>query len=502
MKPALVVALLLSASCACAAVKLPAVISDHMVLQADAPVAIWGWADANEEVKVEFAGQTKSTKTGADGKWQITLDKLQPSAQAQPLTVSATNKLTIQDVLIGEVWLASGQSNMAFQVSHTKQSQQEQAAANFPQIRMFTVTRSATPESMGDCGGEWTVCSPETVANFSAVAYFFGRELHQNLKTPVGLLHTSVGGTDIAAWTSEEVQLKIPELKAFIETWRQKDAAYDATQAKAEYAKKLAAWKTAAEEAKASGKSAPRKPAGPMQPRLTANYPAHLFEGRLKPLIPYTIRGGIWYQGEHNCGTIEDGLRYRLQMPLLISDWRTRWGSDFPFAWVQLPAYSKSGPGRAFVREAQLQALRVKNTGMIVTLDVGDANDNHPKNKQDVGRRLALWALGDVYAQKVPATSGPLPVGHEIRGSEVVVKFTHLENGLTANGELKGFVIAGEDKMWQPAQARIEGGTVVISSPAVPKPVAVRYAWDASPDCTLFNGTGLPASPFRTDDWN
>ncbi|MGV3660544.1 MAG: sialate O-acetylesterase [Prosthecobacter sp.] len=494
-----ILALLLSASCAAAAVRLPSVISDHMVLQAGKPLAIWGWADAGEEVKVELGGQQKTTKAGADGKWQLKLDPLQASEPPQTLTVSGTNSIKVGDVLVGEVWLASGQSNMAFKVERGKNAEQEVAAAKFSQIRMFTVTRGG--QDGGDCTGQWTVCSPETVGSFSAVAYFFGRELHQKLKLPVGLINASVGGTDIAAWTSMEVQEKVPELKAFLQEWRQKDASYDAAKDKAVYQKRLANWKINAEKAKAAGKPAPRKLSPPKQPRLSSNYPAYLFNGYIAPLIPYTFRGAIWYQGEHNCSTIEAGLLYRKQMPLLVSDWRTRWGGDFPFAWVQLPGYLKTGPGRAYVRDAQLEALSLKNTGMAVTLDVGDANDNHPKNKQDVGLRLATWALGEVYEQKVPATAGPLPAGHKIRGNEIVMSFKHTDGGLAAKGDLKGFVIAGEDKMWKPAQARIEGETVVISSPEIPKPAAARYAWDVSPEATLFNGAGLPASPFRTDDW-
>lgn len=494
-----IIALFLSASCAAAAVRLPAVISDHMVLQSGKSVAIWGWADAGEEVKVAFGGQQKTAKAGADGKWQVRLDSLKANEQPQKLTVSGSNSLEVNDVLVGEAWLSSGQSNMAFKVEHGKDAAQEIAAAKFPQIRMFTVTRGG--QNGGDCTGQWAVCSPETVPTFSAVAYFFGRELFQKLQVPVGLINASVGGTDIAAWTSMEVQEKVPELQPFLEEWRKKDATYDAAKDKAVYQKRLANWKINAEKAKAAGKPEPRRLSPPKQPRLSSNYPAYLFNGYIAPVIPYTITGAIWYQGEHNCADIPRGILYQKQMPLLVNDWRTRWGSDFPFAWVQLPGYLKTGPGRAYVRDAQLKALSLKNTGMAVTLDVGDANDNHPKNKQDVALRLAQWALGDVYEQKVPATSGPLPAGHKIKGGEVVMSFKHTEGGLTAKGDLKGFVIAGEDKVWKPAQAHIEGETVVISSPDVPKPAAARYAWDVSPEASLYNGAGLPASPFRTDDW-
>jgi hypothetical protein len=319
----------------------------------------------------------------------------------------------------------------------------------------------------------------------------------------VGLVHSSVGGTDSAAWTSEEAQLKIPDLKGQIEWWGKKDATYNAAQAKAAHEKQLAEWETAAKEAKAGGKEAPRKPAAPVLPALDNNRPANLFNGMIAPLIPFEVRGAIWYQGEHNTGSTESALRYRTQLPLLIEDWRTRWGSDFPFAWVQLPNLEKTGDGRPLVREAMLQTLKVKNTGMAVTVDIGDPMDNHPKNKQEVGRRLSLWALGAVYGQKVAATCGPLPDGHTIRSGEVLLSFKHADGGLVAkDGPLKGFVIAGEDKQWVKANARIDGDKVIVSHPDVKAPVAVRYAWAWNPDCNLCNGAGLPASPFRTDDWN
>ncbi len=483
-------------------VRLPSVISDHMVVQADTAVPLWGWAAPGEEVTVSLAGQTATAKADDKGKWTVKLENLKASDQPQVLSAKGMNTLTVNDVLVGQVWLASGQSNMELKVQRARDYEKEQAAAAHPLLRMYTVTRSAEPGKEEDCGGKWEVCSPETVGNFSAVAYFFGREIQETLKTPVGIVHSSVGGTDIAAWTSLDVQKKVPELKAFLAKWREQDKAYDARQAKEAYKTTLKNWEAAAAKAKEAGKTTPRKPAAPMQPRLNANYPAHLFNGRLAPLIPYAIHGAIWYQGEHNSSTPEEGVRYRKQLPLLINDWRARWGYDFPFAWVQLPGYASSGPGRPFVREAMLQTLRLKNTGMAVTLDIGDAHDNHPKNKQDVGHRLALWALGDVYGSKVPATSGPLLTGQQIRGGEIVVSFSHTEKGLKAHGGvLKGFVIAGEQREWKPATARIDGDKVIVSNPEVTSPVAVRYAWDVSPDCTLFNGAGLPASPFRTDDW-
>ncbi|HEX3655019.1 MAG TPA: sialate O-acetylesterase [Pirellulales bacterium] len=482
-------------------VKLPGIFSDHMVLQASAAVPVWGWAEPGENVTVSIAGQSQTCQADKDGKWTVKLSQLKPNDEPQTVTVQGKNTVTVNDVLVGEVWLASGQSNMAFLVSRGMNAEEEKSAANFPHLRMFTVTRSPQRTPQADCTGQWEACSPETVGNFSAVAYFFGRELHQRLGVAVGLINSSYGGTDIAAWTSLDAQSKSPELQAQIDKWVRADAAYDFAQAKATDEKQLAAWKKKVAQAKAAGKPAPRKPSQSGQPGQDPNFPANLYNGMIAPLIPYALRGAIWYQGEHNTSRLELAELYAQQLPLLVEDWRSRWGSDFPFAWVQLPNFERKD-FRPLVREAMLQSLRVKKTGMAVTVDIGEPNDNHPKNKQEVGRRLALWALGTVYGQKVPATSGPLPAGRKIRGSEVVLSFEHTDGGLVAKGgELKGFQIAGEDKVWKPAQAKIEGTEVVVSNPEVKQPVAVRYAWASNPDGNLYNGAGLPASPFRTDDW-
>jgi hypothetical protein len=453
-------------------------------------------------VTVTLAGQSQSARAGADGKWSLKLDKLTPTFTPQTLTVKGKNTLTVKDVLVGEVWLASGQSNMAFPVSRGQNAEQEKALANFPQLRMFTVRSAPRRAPQTDCEGTWAICSPDTVGSYSAVAYFFGRELHQKLGVPVGLINSSVGGTDIAAWTSEEVQMRIPALKDQIAQWKRNDDAYDAAAARATPEKQLAAWKERVEQAKAAGNRAPARPRLKTRPGLDANCPANLYNGMIAPLVPYALRGAIWYQGEHNTATEAKARLYPAQLPLLIEDWRTRWGTDFPFAWVQLPNFERKD-SRPLVREAMLNSLSVKNTGMAVTTDIGEPNDNHPKNKQEVGRRLSLWALGTVYdAQSVPATSGPLPSGHTIRDRDVVLRFQHTSGGLVAHGgELKGFLIAGADQQWKPASATIEGNTVVVSNSSVTQPVAVRYAWDSNPQGNLYNGAGLPASPFRTDDW-
>lgn len=482
-------------------VTLPALFSDHMVVQADVNVPVWGWAEAGEEVTISLAGQKVTTKTGEDGRWKTNLPPMKSQVEPLTLTVEGHNRLLIQDVLIGEVWLASGQSNMAFLFSRGEYPQAETDAAALPQIRMFTVKAQSTRTPQEHCEGTWQVASPETVQAFSAVAWFFGKDLHGRLKVPVGLIHSSWGGTDIAAWTSEEAQAQVPTLKKQMEDWAQKAAVFNADKAKADHAKRVTAWKAQLAKAKAEGKPLPRGPRAEVHPDVYQNRPGNLYNGMISPLLPYALRGAIWYQGEHNCATVEKATLYATQLPLMIQDWRARWGKELPFAWVQLPNFEQTSP-RPLVREAMLKSLSVPNTGMAVTIDVGEANDNHPKDKKTVGGRLALWALARVYAVDVPAWSGPLPAGHEVRSSDVVLSFDHAVNGLEARGgELKGFMIAGADKVWKTAQARIEGDKVRVSSAEVVTPVAVRFSWASNPDGNLFNGAGLPATPFRTDDW-
>jgi len=413
-------------------VRLPAIFSDHLVLQRDASVAVWGWAEPGEEVSVSVAGETKTAKASKDGKWMVKLAKLKAGGP-HTMTVKGKNTLTVNDVLVGEVWLGSGQSNMAMTVQSSKDFEQEKAAASFPQLRMFTVDRNPQRTPQSDCKGEWKLTTPENVGPFSAAAYFFGRELHQKLGVPVGLINSSYGGTDIAAWTSEDAQMKVPALKAAFEKWAKDDAAYDLEKAKANFEKQMAAWKEAAKKARAAQKEVPRSPRPPVQPRLNQNHPANLYNGMIAPILPYGIRGAIWYQGEHNANPV-GGPLYAKQLPLLIKDWRTRWGCEFSFAWVQLPNFNRPGDGWMLVRESMLKSLSVPKTGMAITMDIGDPQDIHPKNKQDVGKRLALWALGAVYGEKVPATSGPLPAGHKVRGSEIVLSFTHTNGGLVAKG--------------------------------------------------------------------
>ena len=498
MKTSLALFLSLS-SLAWADVKLPAIFSDHAVLQRDASVPVWGWAGPGEEVTVSIGTASKITKADAAGKWRVNLDKLS-AGDGLTMTVKGRNTLTVSDVAVGEVWLGSGQSNMAMTVNRALNFEQEKAAANFPKIRMFTVKSGAAKTPQDDCQGTWAVCTPESVAGFSATLYFCGRELHKVLDVPVGLINSSVGGTPIESWISEEAQRSSPALKAFFEAQTATEKSFDPVKAKAVYEKQLAAWKEAAKQAKAEGKQAPRAPRDPVALRERKGNVGGLFSGKIAPLIPYAVRGVLWYQGEAN-STPEKAPFYQHQLALLVKDWRARWGAELPFAWAQLPNFDGGTRDWPLVREAMLKTLALPKTGMGINIDIGEAKDIHPRNKQEAGRRLALWALGTVYGQK-GATSGPLPAGHEVRGGEVVLKFSHVDGGLVAKeGELRGFVIAGEDRQWKPAGARIDGERVIVSSPDVAKPAAVRYAWENFPVCNLYNGAGLPASPFRTDDW-
>jgi sialate O-acetylesterase len=490
----------LTASPSRADVKMPAIFSDHMVLQREATVPVWGWADPGETVKVTVASQTRTAQTAADGSWKTTFANL-TSTGPTTLTIQAKNTIVINDVLIGEVWLGSGQSNMAMTVNRAKDFEREQPAATFPLIRIFKEESAADAAPQREGKGHWVVCSPASIGSHSATLYFFGRELHRELGAPIGLINSSVGGTPIESWIAPETQRASPELKDFFEPPDEKKAPSVTEATKQKYERDLAKWQDDAKKAKAAKQKAPKRPQNPADVQARKGNIGGLFNGKIAPLIPYAIRGALWYQGEAN-STPAKAPFYEAQLKLLVTDWRARWGYEFPFAWAQLPNFG--GPGRDWptVREAMLKTLALPKTGMGINIDIGEENDIHPKNKQDVGRRLSLWALGSVYGKKVLATSGPLPAGHEIRGKEILLRFTHTNGGLVAKGNsLKGFVIAGEDRQWKPATARIVGNTVIVASPDVPKPVAARYAWENFPTCNLYNGADLPATPFRTDTW-
>ena len=457
-----IAASLLVVSSATADVKLPAIFSPAMVLQQKSDVAIWGWADAGEEVTVSL-GETKvSGKGGADGKWLV---KLKTPAAGGPFTlaVKGKNEINLPDVLVGEVWVCSGQSNMQWTVRQAENPEGEAKQANYPQIRMFSVQRNIADKPQDDCQGSWVVCSPETVSSFSAVGYFFGRELHKELQVPVGLINTSWGGTICEAWTCQEALGSEADLKHFAEKKVTIDTA-----------------------------------------KMNPNQPSVLFNAMINPLVPYGIKGAIWYQGESNRARAE---QYRKLFPTMIADWRKHFEQgNFPFLFVQLAPfdYGNADPAElAEIWEAQTKTLTVSpNTGMAVTTDIGNIKDIHPKNKQEVGRRLALWALAKTYEKPDLVYSGPLYESMSVEGNKIRLKFQHTAGGLVAEGgkPLSHFTIAGDDHKFVPAKAEIDGETIVVSSPEVGKPVAVRFAWEDTAEPNLFNKANLPASPFRTDD--
>lgn len=493
-------------SMAAADVKLPCVFGDHMVLQREMALPVWGWADAGEKVTVTLAEQSKTATADAEGRWSIKLDAVKAGG---PYTLKVQGKNTLEktDVLVGEVWLCSGQSNMAMTVNSSANKDAEVAAANYPQIRMMTVARETADQPQTDCKGDWQIASPQTVGNFSAAGYFFGRELHKELGVPVGLINSSWGGTPVQAWTCRKLQASTPELQPLVENFEKAAAGYDAEQAKVRFEKQLENWKQAAAKAKQEGKQAPRRPQAPLNPRQSPNSPGTLYNGMITPLVPYALRGAIWYQGESNAGNAK---LYGLQLSTMIGNWRKDWNQgDFPFLFVQLPNYqaaqqtpSEAVAGWPLIREQFVQTLQLPNTGMAITIDVGEAGDIHPKNKQDVGKRLAQWALAKTYGKPVVA-SGPIYKSMQKEGGTILLSFDYADGGLVAKdgGKVKGFAIAGEDKNFVWADAKIEGDKIVVSSPEVKSPVVVRYAWANNPEVNLYNKAGLPVSPFRTDKW-
>lgn len=509
----------LTGATARAEVKLAGVFQDHMVLQRDMSVPVWGWAAAGEAVTVTLGEQSRQATADDNGRWLVRFDAL-PAGGPLNLSAKASNEIQLQDVLVGEVWLCSGQSNMAMLVSRSLNFEQEQQQADLPRIRQFKTAAHATPEPQADCGGAWSVCGPNTVGAFSATAYFFGRKLHEELDVPIGLINSSWGGTDIAAWTSLPAQQAVEAIGPELQAYEQTITEYNAEKAQQGYEAELAAWPQRVEEAKAKGRPAPRRPARPTDPRVHQNRPANLYNGMIHPLVPYAIRGAIWYQGERNARSLDSGRLYAQQLPALIRDWRTRWEQgDFPFLVVQLPNFQQpqqapvETSGWVLVREAEGKALRLPNTGLAVTTDVGEAADIHPRNKQAVGQRLALWALGTTYGRDI-AYSGPLYAFSQYRTGRkldngktrpgiMVVSFLHADGLKTRDGEpLRGFAVADEDRRFHAADAVLdESGTVTLSSPHVLTPVAARYNWAANPHGNLVNAAELPAAPFRTDAW-
>ena len=461
-------------------VTLPRILGSGMVLQRDLPVPVWGWAGAGEKVVVSFAGQSRSVKAGEDGRWMLRLDLLKASVEAASMVVEGDNRITLDNILVGEVWICSGQSNMEWRLIQGMKGKEEVAAAKHPEIRLFDVpghTTSPLPREKG--AGNWKACTPETASGFSAVGYFFGRRLQKELGVPVGLVGSNWGGTRIEPWVTQAGFESVPELSGLAYQVKQ----YQATT------------------------------------RVGGSSPSAIYNSMVHPLTPFAMRGGIWYQGESNGN---EGISYYHKKHALVNGWRKAFqNKDLAFYWVQLANFQGEnrkpvgGDGWAKLREAQTRALDIPGTGMAVITDIGAANDIHPRNKQDVGWRLAQWALHQTYGRKDLVPAGPLYKGQEIEGDSIRLFFDHVGKGLMVgrkdgleptsevkDGKLEHFAIAGDDKKWFWAEAVIDGDNVVVRSADVPRPAAVRYGFTMNPArANLYNREGIPASPFRTDNW-
>jgi sialate O-acetylesterase len=493
-------ALIFSGSTAMADVKPASLFSDHVVLQRGMSVPVWGTADPGEKVTVTLNKQSQSTVTGADGKWMVHLRKLTAGGPFE-MSITGKNSITVKDVLVGEVWLGSGQSNMEFPVSKKHapyagllNEGQEIAAANYPEIRMFTgkETKSLTPQD--DIQGVWKICSPDTVGDFSAVGYLFARDLYQKLHVPVGIVLEAYGASTAEAWVPRDAMAADPSLKPMLDK-------FDVLET---YFKEHPGATTVdAPPSPETLNARPGKPGPLRDPVQNQHQPTVLFNGMINPVIPYAIRGAIWYQGESIIGGPAGLLLYPHTMQTLVTTWRSLWGEgDFPFLEVQLPAL-KNVSNNPLVRDGQAKLLTVPNTYMAVTIDIGDPDNVHPKNKEPLGDRLTDIALAKAYRRNI-IYSGPVYETMRVEGSTLHLKFSQIGGGLVAkDGPLKWFQVAGADQKFVDADAKIVGKTVVLSSPQVSAPVAARYAWDNYPfGSNLYNAAGLPAAPFRTDQWD
>lgn len=559
-------AVLVATAAAHAEVTLAPLFTDHAVLQRDRVVPVWGRASVGEKVTVTFGGQKREATPAADGRWIALLEAMPATTQGADLVVTGSNTLTVHDVVVGEVWLCSGQSNMEFSVearagtwqtrARALNADAEIATANFPLIRHVRIEQrvAETPADTVPTSG-WQAATPQTVGGFTAVGYFFARDIHQKLGVPIGIVHSSWGGTPVESWMSPAALASDPAFRVAKERWAQTVADYPA--AKAAYDARLAEWTQAEATARntlamrpasppvpatkigpatktapapkataaaaAKGKTAskagavpatpapatyadwlrqnprPRAPRGPGDPWT----PTSLFNGMINPLLPYALRGVLWYQGESNA---ERASEYHALFAAMITAWRGHFGQgDLPFFWVNLANYEvpvdPTHRTYAFLREAQTQTLALPNTGQALAIDIGDPRDIHPTNKQEVGRRLALLARNRVYNMTIDDT-GPTLESATREGPALRLRFSHAIGGLMAHGKpVQSLEIAGADRVFQPADGRIDHDTLFVSSSKVREPVAVRYAWSNAPEANLYNGAGLPAVPFRTDAW-
>ncbi|MDH4476628.1 MAG: hypothetical protein QE274_09140 [Verrucomicrobiaceae bacterium] len=507
--------LFLTPSLLLAELSVPHFFSDHMVLQRERPATIWGKATPGAEIKITFKNQSATIQTGADGKWRTQIQTGPADATGATLTITnGTDKIQIADVLVGEVWFASGQSNMFYTMNRSPEYAGLIAESNHPALRMFNAPLVTAAENQDDIEGIWQTTTPETTPGFSAVAFFFARKLHLELGIPVGVIKSAWGGKPVETFTSREALNTLPATKALVDATLKDAASYDQAKADTAYATKLEQWKTTMAAAKGKSpeerKRLPKKPDAPKPPLLTEGKPGVLFASMIHPFAGYTMRGAIWYQGEGNAKA--GAVPYDQTLPLMINDWRKRWNDEFSFYYVQLASYHapSTAPGTpdswALTQDRMRLVLNTTpKTGMAITNDVGEANDIHPKNKKDPGERLARWALAKDYGQNL-TYSGPLFRTSQTRDKAIRVTFDQCGTGLKSSdgSPLKRFEIAGSDKTWHWADAKIDGtDSVLVSSPQVPQPAAVRYAWAANPEgANLVNSEGLPTSVFRTDDWD
>ena len=518
-----------------AEIKLPSVIADGMVLQQKQAIPVWGWADAGTEVTVSFKGQTKSAKADANGKWMLKLDAVDASAEPAEMTVKVGSETKVlKDVLVGEVWLCGGQSNMEFQLSwlsgKARESQYEPLAeyirneiktANDPLLRQIKVPKKVSAfEELTNFKGAWVKAVPGKIQDFTGTGYFFARELRKKLNVPVGLLNCNWGGTLVEPWIPMSKFQTTDSLKKYYESQvssvKQRLEKWDPAKAKANYEKQLAAWKEKVKKAKEAGKNAPRKPRMQQKPDASNRIPSTLYNAMTHTLVPYAIKGAIWYQGESNSGHFADD--YKEHFGAMIEAWREVWGQgDFQFYWCQLAQFKGANDqplgkdGWVTVCDQQRLTLSLPNTGMAVLNDIGEAKDIHPKNKMDAGKRLSLWALKQAYAKDL-VHSGPLYKSSKIEGNKVIVTFDSVGSGLMVGKKtlqeptvevsepLKRFQICGADNKWVWAEAKITGkDTVEVWHKDVAAPVEVRYAWSPNAlGANLYNKEGLPASLFKT----
>lgn len=482
-----------------AQIELPAIFGNHMVLQQKQDNPVWGWAEPGETITVSIHGQSHMAEADEEGYWKVTLRPIPAGGPYRMEIAGATSKFFFDDVLVGEVWICSGQSNMQWSVNNTNSAELARLTANYPNIRLISVPQVGTQEPQKDFNGEWTACTPETVWNFSAVGYFFGRRLHHALDVPIGLIDNAWGGSAAEAWVRRDVLEEDGRFDELMASWKEMEANYDYEALLEDWEKKMTDWKANGQEG-----NPPRRP----RDQMTGNHrPANIYNGVLHPTIGYGMRGVIWYQGESNASR---AYQYRDLFPLMIQNWRDEWGQgDFPFYYVQLADFraEPEEPGDsdwAELREAQTMTMdRLPNVGEAVIIDVGEGRDIHPRNKQTVADRLARWALARDYRKNIQFRS-PTYRSMKVEDGKVVLTFDHVGKGLYAfdTREPQGFTIAGEDKQFVPAEARIiNSNQVEVWSDQVEKPVSVRYAWADNPVCNMYSRDGLPMTPFRTDDW-